>query len=409
MLDDKLNIKIIDFGFGNTFHRDRYLDTYCGSPFYAAPEMIRGIRYIGPEVDVWSLGVILYAILSGRLPFDATSMNELYEKIAKGKYSCPSHFSQEAVHLISRMLVTDPKKRATLAEIKQHPWVTDSNKYPVESYVAERPRIVVNSNYESVAELVSYGFQKDDIDKILRTEMNLHPIVSLYHLIDEARRRKLAGISPVYGVGYQIHPKPVYTIQTVSQQVEPKPSSAIASHWSRLTKSIKKDDQQPQHAASQDVHRSRRSTNPNQPTRIDQHHGHPTVSLSHITANSDQRPTTTQGFAHQNKTTGDGSPLHCNTATLLPTRSSYSTVLTSKPPKEIMSELQRVLNNHKILFARASEMSYTCDDHGCRFVVELTNKDPNVGLFEIKFRKIQSFWSWNHKAVFSKITNDLQL
>lgn len=92
LLDANKNIKIIDFGFGNTFHRDRLLDTYCGSPFYAAPEMIQGIRYVGPEVDIWSMGVILFALLSGRLPFDAATMNELYEKIAKGKYSCPNTF-----------------------------------------------------------------------------------------------------------------------------------------------------------------------------------------------------------------------------------------------------------------------------------------------------------------------------
>jgi 5'-AMP-activated protein kinase catalytic alpha subunit len=93
LLDAYHNIKIIDFGFGNTFHKDRLLDTYCGSPYYAAPEMIKGIRYVGPEVDIWSMGVILYALLSGKLPFDAVNMTELYEKIGKGKYSTPFHFS----------------------------------------------------------------------------------------------------------------------------------------------------------------------------------------------------------------------------------------------------------------------------------------------------------------------------
>ena len=87
------SIRLVDFGFGNTFHKARLLDTYCGSPFYAAPEMIQGIRYVGPEVDVWSMGVILYAMLSGRLPFDAPVMSELYEKIAKGRYATPIAFS----------------------------------------------------------------------------------------------------------------------------------------------------------------------------------------------------------------------------------------------------------------------------------------------------------------------------
>ncbi|KAI9136262.1 kinase-like domain-containing protein, partial [Paraphysoderma sedebokerense] len=123
LLDQDKNIKIIDFGFVNTYRRDGLLDTYCGSPFYAAPEMIKGIKYIGPEVDIWSLGVILFALLSGRLPFDATTMPKLYEKIAAGDYRCPSHFSSEACHLIGRMLTVDPRKRATLAEIRQHAWV----------------------------------------------------------------------------------------------------------------------------------------------------------------------------------------------------------------------------------------------------------------------------------------------
>ncbi|KAI3644844.1 hypothetical protein MP228_011008 [Amoeboaphelidium protococcarum] len=190
LLDSNKNIKLIDFGFGNTFHKDRLLETYCGSPFYAAPEMIQGIRYIGPEVDVWSMGVILYAMLSGRLPFDAPTMNELYEKIARGKYAVPPQFSQDAIHLISRMLTVDPKKRITLAEIKQHPWVNCGFPCtPIENHLPQRPLTVLKPHPQTLQELSTYGFKVEDTTRIVQTEFNLHPIVSLYHLIDEARRR----------------------------------------------------------------------------------------------------------------------------------------------------------------------------------------------------------------------------
>ncbi|KAJ3206836.1 hypothetical protein HDU67_007904 [Dinochytrium kinnereticum] len=91
LLDDRKSIKIIDFGFGNNFTMDGLLDTFCGSPFYAAPEMILGKKYEGPEVDMWSLGVILFALLCGHLPFDDEDMKELYKKIASGSYTCPDY------------------------------------------------------------------------------------------------------------------------------------------------------------------------------------------------------------------------------------------------------------------------------------------------------------------------------
>lgn len=74
LLDADFNIKLADFGFSNTFRSDKKLDTFCGSPPYAAPELFLGKKYIGPEVDVWSLGVILYTIVAGYLPFDAQNL-----------------------------------------------------------------------------------------------------------------------------------------------------------------------------------------------------------------------------------------------------------------------------------------------------------------------------------------------
>jgi len=99
-----------------------FLRTSCGSPNYAAPEVISGNLYAGPEVDVWSCGVILYALLCGSLPFDDESIPNLFKKIKSGMYTLPSHLSQLARDLIPRMLVVDPMKRITIPEIRLHPW-----------------------------------------------------------------------------------------------------------------------------------------------------------------------------------------------------------------------------------------------------------------------------------------------
>lgn len=89
LLDSEKNVRVADFGFGNHWHKDRHLTTYCGSPFYAAPEMVSGTPYIGPETDVWSLGVILYVLVCGRLPFDAGDLPQLFAQIKRGSYQKP--------------------------------------------------------------------------------------------------------------------------------------------------------------------------------------------------------------------------------------------------------------------------------------------------------------------------------
>jgi 5'-AMP-activated protein kinase catalytic alpha subunit len=122
LLDSNFNIKIADFGLSNLMRDGDFLRTSCGSPNYAAPEVISGHLYAGPEVDVWSCGVILYALLCGSLPFDDESIPNLFKKIKSGMYSLPSHLSQLARNLIPRMLEVDPMKRITIPEIRLHPW-----------------------------------------------------------------------------------------------------------------------------------------------------------------------------------------------------------------------------------------------------------------------------------------------
>ncbi|KAL3343166.1 hypothetical protein AABB24_026957 [Solanum stoloniferum] len=122
LLDARRNVKIADFGLGNIMRDGHFLKTSCGSPNYAAPEVVSGKLYAGPEVDVWSCGVILYALLCGTLPFDDENIPNLFKKIKSGVYTLPSHLSPLARDLIPRMLIVDPMKRISIPDIRQHQW-----------------------------------------------------------------------------------------------------------------------------------------------------------------------------------------------------------------------------------------------------------------------------------------------
>ena len=122
LLDEFMNIKLIDYGLSNQMKDSQALKTACGSPNYAAPEVISGRAYSGCEADIWSLGVILFAMVCGTLPFDDDSMSLLFQKIKDGKYYMPNFISDEVKDLINRMLQPNPVKRITMKEIKEHPW-----------------------------------------------------------------------------------------------------------------------------------------------------------------------------------------------------------------------------------------------------------------------------------------------
>ncbi|CAI5515443.1 unnamed protein product [Closterium sp. Naga37s-1] len=122
LLDASWTVKIADFGLGNLMTEGHFLRTSCGSPNYAAPEVISGRFYCGPEVDVWGCGVVLYTLLCGRLPFDEKSHVALYQKIKAGAYSRPTHVTPAVQDLLARLLVVDPTMRATIPEIRRHPW-----------------------------------------------------------------------------------------------------------------------------------------------------------------------------------------------------------------------------------------------------------------------------------------------
>ncbi|KAL7024768.1 hypothetical protein ACKWTF_013190 [Chironomus riparius] len=124
LLDEHGNAKIADFGLSNVFDEQRLLATFCGSPLYASPEIVKGTPYHGPEVDCWSLGVLLYTLVYGAMPFDGANFKRLVKQISQGDYFEPKSPSR-ASPLIREMLTCCPIRRANIEQICSHWWVNE--------------------------------------------------------------------------------------------------------------------------------------------------------------------------------------------------------------------------------------------------------------------------------------------
>eukprot|EP00177_Eucheuma_denticulatum_P005797 GFKZ01010582.1.p1 GENE.GFKZ01010582.1~~GFKZ01010582.1.p1 ORF type:complete len:538 (-),score=94.25 GFKZ01010582.1:516-2066(-) len=122
LLDRNYNIKIADFGMTSLNRPGKLLETSCGSPHYCDPMVVSGEKYDGLKADIWSCGVILYAMVTGRLPFDDDNIQRLLQKVQAGQYHLPSDLPKELRDLIRSMLTVDPERRISLKEIKLHPW-----------------------------------------------------------------------------------------------------------------------------------------------------------------------------------------------------------------------------------------------------------------------------------------------
>ncbi|XP_015240092.1 serine/threonine-protein kinase BRSK2-like isoform X6 [Cyprinodon tularosa] len=122
LLDEKNNIRIADFGMASLQVGDSLLETSCGSPHYACPEVIRGEKYDGRKADAWSCGVILFALLVGALPFDDDNLRNLLEKVKLGVFHMPHFIPPDCQNLLRGMIEVDATKRLTLEQIQKHTW-----------------------------------------------------------------------------------------------------------------------------------------------------------------------------------------------------------------------------------------------------------------------------------------------
>ncbi|CAJ2505461.1 Uu.00g128550.m01.CDS01 [Anthostomella pinea] len=165
------DIKIIDFGLSNLFSPGGHLKTFCGSLYFAAPELLQARAYTGPEVDVWSFGIVLYVLVCGKVPFDDQSMPALHAKIKKGAVDYPGWLSNDCRHLLSRMLVTDPRQRATMYEVLNHPWLTKGYGGPPENYLPPREPLTLPLDPEVINAMTGFNFGAPEGIKAQLTRM----------------------------------------------------------------------------------------------------------------------------------------------------------------------------------------------------------------------------------------------
>eukprot|EP00440_Ansanella_granifera_P043261 gb/GFBE01046897.1/.p1 GENE.gb/GFBE01046897.1/~~gb/GFBE01046897.1/.p1 ORF type:complete len:826 (+),score=112.13 gb/GFBE01046897.1/:1-2478(+) len=186
LLDDQKNIKIVDFGLSNTYQDGQLLKTACGSPCYAAPEMVAGQRYVPSRCDVWSCGVILFALVCGYLPFEDQNTSALYRKILNADYQAPKFISDHARDLVARMLNTDPEQRFTIPKIRAHAWY---RQIPEASHHFDEGEQGIKVMEEDVLEqLDRFGFPRDYAVKCLQMGKHNH-VTTTYHLLVEKKRR----------------------------------------------------------------------------------------------------------------------------------------------------------------------------------------------------------------------------
>lgn len=187
LLDHNRHVKIADFGLSNMMLDGEFLRTSCGSPNYAAPEVISGKLYAGPEVDIWSCGVILYALLCGTLPFDDEHVPTLFRKIKSGIFPIPEYLNKQVVNLVCQMLQVDPLKRANIEEIKKHEWFQkDLPSYLFPSSIEQDSNVI---DTYAVSEVCSkFGVKEQEVHNALLSGDPHDQLAIAYHLIIDNKR-----------------------------------------------------------------------------------------------------------------------------------------------------------------------------------------------------------------------------
>eukprot|EP00730_Choanoeca_flexa_P008910 TRINITY_DN12556_c0_g4_i1.p1 TRINITY_DN12556_c0_g4~~TRINITY_DN12556_c0_g4_i1.p1 ORF type:complete len:725 (+),score=93.73 TRINITY_DN12556_c0_g4_i1:133-2307(+) len=187
LLDHDLNLKIVDFGLANRLNDDGVLDTQCGSPAYSAPELLGGKRYDN-KVDVWSVGINMYAMLTGKLPFPSHNVTELHALILDQAYEVPKHFSKELVALLKRVLAARAKDRMSVREFACDPWLVAGAEPVSVDFGSEDNASLDLSAIEIMT--CKFGHSSGDVETAVKTRA-MNGTYATYQLVKLQRKKDL--------------------------------------------------------------------------------------------------------------------------------------------------------------------------------------------------------------------------
>eukprot|EP00045_Choanoeca_perplexa_P008233 m.75916 g.75916 ORF g.75916 m.75916 type:complete len:997 (-) comp14409_c0_seq1:101-3091(-) len=176
-------VKITDFGFSNLFKEGGLMSTFVGSPAYAAPEILANEKYIGPNADIWSLGVIIFTILTGEMPFKDDNVLTNLKKIQNAEYDLPDFLSDHAQDLLSHLLVRDPSQRMSISDMWEHPWIADGHPGPYRCQLTDE--VAEDVHTRCLARLKGEGLDIAQLQADLRSNAMTRDTAS-YHLMQDA-------------------------------------------------------------------------------------------------------------------------------------------------------------------------------------------------------------------------------
>ncbi|KAI8984704.1 kinase-like domain-containing protein [Mycotypha africana] len=240
-------IKIIDFGLSNVFSPKSQLNTFCGSLYFAAPELLDGRVYTGPEVDIWSFGIIIYVLVCGQVPFDDPTMGGMHAKVKKGHVNYPAHLSSDCRNMLQRMIVTEPKNRATLQEVLYHPWMNRGYDSIVDNHLPKRKPLQLPVDMNVIRGMKGFDFgTEESIKKELEALITSEEYQQSTKEMD-TKRVEAGGTNVLHSVRRKSLP---YVLGFPSQQIPPAPQTSppafhpLISVYYLVQEHMQKEDKQ---------------------------------------------------------------------------------------------------------------------------------------------------------------------